>query len=83
MSMSKRQGKFLISEERLMQASKTLYEIFGNTIIWKADYEPFKKGFTYYATSPLFKEVKEGEETPLYEFFVDKEGNLKAKTFWR
>lgn len=74
----KRLGKFSISTELLEQNPEAVMKIMGRCIILKAESLDYKRMYEYYAYSPHFDIITEGECAPEYGWQLTVGGELSA-----
>ena len=82
----KRQGRFTIPEEAVIENPDALMElVFSKTIIARAEFLAIKKAFEYYAWSNEFDVIGLGEMVPTYivEISNDENGNPSDSKFAR
>lgn len=75
----KRLGKFSIIKELVESNPQAVMQIMSKCIIVKADCLDYMRAYEYYAYSPYFDIVSEGECAPNYTWTLTLEGNISAQ----
>lgn len=75
-------GKFSMSHcllNRKDDINVDLYAVFGKVIVTRAESNYMNQTINYEAISELFRDIKEGELIPWYNFYMDSDKNITAK----
>lgn len=77
--LDRKRGIFNIARPYIIKYPVFVKAIMGQMIILRAEFIFHKDCIEYVALSDLFKEIKEGDELPIYDIILNDENKIEAK----